>query len=103
METDEKKKVDCAGTARATHELSEYEMLEHDYDESTALAVTTKAFQRLDSSVTRADVKSAVKINRLARSGNVSVAEEREQMETKADNAAQDIINNIAKIPEKVD
>ncbi len=103
MSTDEKKDVDCTGTARATHELSEYEMLEYDYDEDVALSVTTKAFQRCDPSVTREDVKSAVKIVRLARSGGVSVAAEREKMESSANKAARSIIENLSKTPENVD
>jgi len=95
MTTDETKEVDCTGTARATHELSEYEMLESEYDENVALSVTTKAFQRSDPSVTREDVKSAVKIVRLARKGGVSVAAEREQMEIKAKKSVATIVEQL--------
>jgi len=69
-----RKSTDSTGTARATHELSEYEMLEYDYDEYVALSVTTKAFQHLDPSITREDVCSTVKVVRAARTGNVDIA-----------------------------
>ncbi|EYU13896.1 hypothetical protein [Photorhabdus aegyptia] len=57
-----KKGTDSTGTARATHELSEYDKLKYDYGEEAALSVTTRAFQRYDSSITCEDVRSTVKV-----------------------------------------
>lgn len=87
---------ESTGTARATHELSEYEMLEYDYEEEVALSVTTKAFQHHDPSITREDVRSAVKVVRAARTGNVDVAAERQRMESKAESAVNEIMENVA-------
>ncbi|MDN0089044.1 hypothetical protein QVN42_16960 [Yersinia nurmii] len=97
----EKKGTDSTGTARATHELSEYEMLEYDYDEDVALSVTTRAFQRHDTSITREDVRSTVKVVRAARTGIVDVAAERERMESKAEAAVTEILNNIGNMEEE--
>jgi len=55
-------------------------MLEYDYDEYVALSVTTKAFQHLDPSITREDVRSTVKVVRAARTGNVDIAAKPGQM-----------------------
>lgn len=101
MASEEKKGTDSTGTARATHELSEYEMLEYDYDEDVALSVTTKAFQRHDPSITREDVRSTVKVVRAARTGNVDIAAERERMESKAKAAVTEMLNSIGNTEEE--
>lgn len=95
--------TDSTGTARATHELSEYEMLEYDYDEDVALSVTTKAFQRHDPSITRDDVRSTVKVVRAARTGKVDVSAERHRMESKAKSTVSKILENVANTVEEVE
>ncbi len=103
MTKDTKKDVDCSGTARATHELSEYEMLEYDYGEEAALSVTTKAFQRYDQSITQADVKSTIKVIRAARTGEVSVSAERERFENQAKGAVEGIIQDLSTTKETIE
>lgn len=90
------KDTDCTGTARALHEISEYEMLEFDYDEETALSVTTKAFQRSFPDITRDDVKSTVKVIKAMRTGKVDVAAERQRTEDRAQKATSQIIQDLA-------
>lgn len=103
MADEQQKSTDSTGTARATHELSEYEMLEYDYDEDVALSVTTKAFQRHDPSITREDVRSTVKVVRAARTGKVDVAAERHHMESKAESAVSEILENVVNTVEEVE
>lgn len=95
MTDEQQKSTDSTGTARVTHELSEYESLEFDYDEDVALSVTTKTFQRYDSSITRDDVSSTVKVIRAARTGKVNIAAERHSMESKAESAVSKILKNV--------
>lgn len=102
MAIDKQKTTECTGTARATHELSEYEMLEYDYDEEVALSVTTKAFQQCDPSITREDVRSTVKVIRAARTGNVDVAAERHRMERRVDSAVSEILESVTNAVEVV-
>lgn len=96
----EEKNVKCTGTARAMHEISEYEMLEYDYDEETALSVTTKAFQRSFPEITRDDVKSTIKVIRAARSGEVNIAAERNLLEKQAGKAASQMVECISELEE---
>jgi hypothetical protein len=96
----EEKNVECTGTARATHEISEYEMLEYDYGEETALSVTTKAFQRSFPDITRDDVKSTIKVIRAARSGEVNIAAERNLMEKQAEKVASQMLECISELEE---
>lgn len=103
MAEEKQKSTESTGTARATHELSEYEMLEYDYDEDVALSVTTKAFQRHDPSITREDVRSAVKVVRAARTGGVDVAAERHRMERKAESAVSEILESVANTEEEIE
>ncbi|MDP6005419.1 hypothetical protein ACLHT5_04090 [Pseudomonas aeruginosa] len=93
--------TDCTGTARTLHEMSEYEMLEFDYDEETALSVTTKAFQRNFPDITRDDVKGAVKVHRAMRTGKVDVAAERQRMEDQAQRATAQILQDISQPEEE--
>jgi len=81
--------------------MSEYEMLEFDYDEETALSVTTKAFQRNFPDITRDDVKGAVKVHRAMRTGKVDVAAERQRMEDQAQRATAQILQDISQPEEE--
>jgi len=92
----EEKDIACTGTARATHEMSEYEMLELDYNEGVALSVTTKAFQHRFPEITCDDIKSTVKVIRAARSGKVNVAAERQRMEEHSQKAVLQIMQCIS-------
>lgn len=90
-------------TVPVLHEqlMSEYEILEYDYDEYVALSVTTKAFQHYDPSITRQDVLSTVKVVKAARTENVDIAAERGRMESKAEASVTEILNNIGNTEEE--
>lgn len=93
---------DCTGTARGLHEASEFDLLENDYSQETAICVTTKAIQRNFPDITSSDVLGFVKVNRALRSGKVDIAEERERAEEMAKVAATQWVNALAVSPEDV-
>lgn len=83
------------GTARLLHEMSEYEMLEFDYGQDIALAVTTKAFQRHDPNINQRDVEGLVKCARATMAGGVDIAAQRQELEDKAQKAAQQLLEGV--------
>jgi len=85
------------GTARLLHELTEYDSLVTDYDKETAVSLTTRALQRRDKTITKADTKSAIKVCKALLSGGVDIRAERERAEQGANKAAGEIVSNIQK------
>jgi len=83
---------ECLGTARVLHEVSEYDKLESEYDEQTAISVTTKAFQRKFPEINQRDVRGLVKCTRALLTGKVDIAAEHRLIENSAAKAAEDLL-----------
>lgn len=87
---------DSTGTARLLHEQTEIDKLEKEYGSSVAVTVTTKAIQKRFPKITEEDVESCIKVNKIFMTGKIDIANEHENLNTKAKKVAQEIIKSFS-------